>query len=770
MEDDTLILECSSDFSYSSQCSCKRCVPKTVINMEAPDGKMKAKFDEVLKASRNIISELAKAKKALLDGGVPLSQVNNKIREEHKKAGLVETIELDNLDPDANSAELEPTYQPNIFLTIPHDVAQTALAQLKQEPEEASPQTGKNSLGRWWQKQGADKSLLPEHVPTDTAQPPPQGGSGQTTGTSLAQAPPKRKKRLPPSREFIEVSETSSTLLPDQDQNPEAATALFKLFLMKQNRRSAFIAEVSHLDQRGGIIFGDSYDQEAREARNDFVAGVRKSMEDTALTAENESHMNQLLQILSTNPETFFHVNALILSLQKTGVTDPNVLASRVIFDGDEGRAIITDQVEEHDDSRVIEKATLLNKSVVAMIRSFDSAETSNTLSSTFISSTRSYSSCTSATSFDRVTHSTPNMQGGNAFNFEATTIHPRNTCSDETLSGTRLQSFTNHKGSPGKDGPSIDPQTGAEWDEAGFLKLHKKAEETIKTIQKVPFQGRKPVHAWKTLISKKEIEPPKNIMYHLRYSSRPSFLNLSFCNEALPGVFRACTSGWSEEQAMEEFKKVHKRDPDTLIELNAWTKRVHPPIVPKFDHNKHPIEVPEYNLQFCGEIDSYQLARAGASLNPSNRIPHCPRNMVTSRRFFSLHQSLLGPLEPFIANPLLCTMGPSLENRARLHGYSIHVPHLGGDLVMKPYLFEHNALSFPILSAKSMIGRCAVCTGLLALPDFVTYLSYFWPDGLQADQVTPSMKEVWRSQDIPVCYIHVLTDGKLIKGRDIMN
>ena len=84
---------------------------------------------------------------------------------------------------------------------------------------------------------------------------------------------------------------------------------------MKENRRSAFIAEVSHLDQRGGIIFGDSYDQEASEVRKDFIAGIRRSMKDTAMTAENESHVNQLLQILKANPETFFHVNALILSL-----------------------------------------------------------------------------------------------------------------------------------------------------------------------------------------------------------------------------------------------------------------------------------------------------------------------------------------------------------------------------------------------------------------------------------------------------------------------
>ena len=125
------------------------------------------------------------------------------------------------------------------------------------------------------------------------------------TDTSLAQGgnipPIKRNKKLPTSREFIEVSMTSSTLFPNNDEKPEAATALFKLFLMKENRRAAFIAEVSHLDHRGGIIFGDSFDQEAWAARNDFVAEIRSSMEDTALRAETESHVNQLLEILMAN-------------------------------------------------------------------------------------------------------------------------------------------------------------------------------------------------------------------------------------------------------------------------------------------------------------------------------------------------------------------------------------------------------------------------------------------------------------------------------------
>ena len=56
-------------------------------------------------------------------------------------------------------------------------------------------QTGKKSLERWWDKQGANESDLLEQAPTDeTAEPPAQSGSGQMT--QGGNTPPIKRTRI----------------------------------------------------------------------------------------------------------------------------------------------------------------------------------------------------------------------------------------------------------------------------------------------------------------------------------------------------------------------------------------------------------------------------------------------------------------------------------------------------------------------------------------------------------------------------------------------
>ena len=63
---------------------------------------------------------------------------------------------------------------------------------------------------------------------------------------------------------------------------------------------------------------------------------------------------------------------------------------------------------------------------------------------------------------------------------------------------------------------------------------------------------------------------------------------------------------------------------------------------------------------------------------------------------------------------------------------------------MVKDVLFEHNALSFPFITNNTMIGRCGVCNGILALPDYITYLAYFWPKDLKPENVTQTIRKVW--------------------------
>ena len=174
------------------------------------------------------------------------------------------------------------------------------------------------------------------------------------------------------------------------------------------------------------------------------------------------------------------------------------------------------------------------------------------------------------------------------------------------------------------------------------------------------------------------------------------------------------------------------------------------------------------FTLQLFGDMDRFNLARSGASLNNPSKYPHCPRNIVSAKRFISLHSHTLKALEPFIANPLLCTLGPNITSRDQFFWYSIPMKEYKGDLVIKNALFEHNSLSYPFINNTTLIGRCAVCKGLLALPDYITCLAYFWPSDLKPENVTPAIKEVWQAQTISVCWIHVLSDGVYIKGRKL--
>ena len=57
-----------------------------------------------------------------------------------------------------------------------------------------------------------------------------------------------------------------------------------------------------------------------------------------------------------------------------------------------------------------------------------------------------------------------------------------------------------------------------------------------------------------------------------------------------------------------------------------------------------------------------------------------------------------------------------------------IHLPHYKGSLVMKPALFDHCATSFSLINNRTKIGQCAVCNGLLFLPDHVVFRSFSGP------------------------------------------
>ena len=108
------------------------------------------------------------------------------------------------------------------------------------------------------------------------------------------------------------------------------------------------------------------------------------------------------------------------------------------------------------------------------------------------------------------------------------------------------------------------------------------------------------------------------------------------------------------------------------------------------------------------------------------------------------------------------------------------------GGLLVARVMFDYNGLSYKYFTKNSKAGICAVCGGLLVLPHHVVALCYWWPDGLDPSQVTLKIfkmssmrknlqvtweiKQAWESQEISVCWIHLLTDGVFCRDKVLDN
>ena len=711
------------------------------------------------------VSLLKNAKKDLIRQGKSLKDINDTIRKAHKEVGEVEEIDLRNPNLPPNLETYDPDFTPtDQFLEIPNgpDIQDF----IKKEPiSEGQPDENPPpyNLRGWWKKMimsRANSATVSINLLDDQSLPPDAQRFLDTQEGIIPQTseerPKKRVKKAPISAEFCDISNTSFTPSPQSDKNAPGAVEIFKVFMMRPDRRSALILEVSQLDKQGGVIFSDHSDDKAKKSRQELIERVKKSLDNTSVSSDNSQHMTLLLKGMTQNPESFFKISALTDALHKKGITDPKEVASRIIYDSESEKAIITDVENIPDGSNDHLAYTLSRPNAKLMISGFEKGS-SNTLSTSFIEAVKGHTA--------EVFTSTPDLGGTGCFDFTFTPVlHPptkQDGRSRINITSSTLDSVQEKPmGAMNLNNSNLD--------EKQFIALHRDNDKFIKQIQNFPFSARLPANKWKAMISNKEISPPTPLDYHPRYASNPSFLDGSFGKEALPGIFRPCSSNLNEQEAITKFVEVHNKQPATLVDLNQWIRYNFPPITPTFDPRRHPIEVEGYDLQLFGDMDRFNLARSGASLNNPTTNPHCPRNIVSAKRFISLHSHTLKTLEPFIANPLLCTLGPNITSRDQFFWYSIPMKEYKGDLVIKNALFEHNSLSYPYINNSTLIGRCAVCKGLLALPDYITCLAYFWPSDLKPENVTPAIKEVWQAQTIAVCWIHVLSDGVYIKGRKL--
>ena len=96
-------------------------------------------------------------------------------------------------------------------------------------------------------------------------------------------------------------------------------------------------------------------------------------------------------------------------------------------------------------------------------------------------------------------------------------------------------------------------------------------------------------------------------------------------------------------------------------------------------------------------------------------------------------------------------------KHRANDASNDVHRPPL---IVMHKSMFNHTSTSFPIINKNTLVSQCAYCKGLQALPGHALMLGYFWPKDMSPRFITPPIKLIWSKQQIPVCWIHVATEG----------
>ena len=714
-------------------------------------------IEEAIKMQTSTAIANSKANEALHSlrkAGMSYGQISLRQASEAKKQNLIELIDIDEhniSDPDFNFADMssmgwlqtikyvsaEPT-------NVPQEVTD-ARKSIKIEndiSDEESDTNGKELTipKRWWR---LDEN---SETPTEDAVAPPEEAEDSESQTK------KRKKKKPPiTPEFVNTDFDDSTFV---DKNPSAATKAFLHFYLTPDRRKAVIREMSSLHPNGALIFSDESDEKTKIKAIHEISTARKSQVENSSHPKDQEHMDGMLELLTDNPTSFLSVIKLVNRLLVLGVTNPNEICGKIMYDEIQNKPVILEgDLIKRDNYSVDSRLASMISSIDSRLTSPDcSGNDTSRAEQTYTPQApvnRNFSFFPSAPMFS----STPTrvVRG----RVEEAEKPPPDPPGKKSRMGKDARSVTLD---------SLDIQTPDQ-----YLEIHRKASVFLKKVTNFPIQGREPISHWKQMIRNRAIHIPIPLDYHPRYLGSPLFLRESFRGEAFPGVFRPSSSQMNEAKATAAFQLEKGVLPNTLVELNKWVKTKFPPISVVFDPSKHCIELEGYEWpNFWEEIQELELSRCGAGSQSSLNSPHMPRDMITSDQFIKLHREFTQPLQPYIANPLLTTLGPSCSTRTKFFWWSIPMPKYDGDLVLKNVIFDHNAMSF-IVGNATKVGRCAVCGGLLLLPDHITMLAYFRPSGITPELVTPGILEAWKAQTIAVCYVHALTDGVFIAGRALV-
>ena len=664
-----------------------------------------------------------------------------------RKRSLIEFINMEDETP--ITADYSPNYYTARPIIIPSSQAtamQNLLTRIKQEPDTSLDSPESN---RWWDAH-KNNSENPDLNANASSSDPTANNLARLTlpddrtpghkdpnksVSFLLPTPPKKKKARSKKRkispEFIDTSRSDSTSDPDNDSEPQRANNLFKVFFLDEERKKAVVNELSSLHpETGGIVFSDQLNDSARQARSDLVSRVKDLLNESSL--EDSSFSFRFYKCFTENQEAFFHNLRLIKALMDKGIFDPQKIQSMIGFSEDAQKNVIFDPDENDHVPLAPEDQNLIS--------SFDIRDPDDRLPAT---------SCSS---------SHPPCFSGNSGSVAGPTSSSTPTQRDDANNPARFNFPQNISAiTP----PCLDPNSPT-FSEDFIKETTSLSIPFEKLIQNFPVLRQK-ITYWTNAINNGDISPPTPSTYS---SLGSNALSDSFRGEPLPGVFLPSGSKFSLNEACDDFIKNNGRNPKSILEINEYLFSKYPPPMIPFDPAVHCLDLPPYSMRFFRQAHSLHLNKKGVPGNSG--LEHTPFNLSMARQFFNLSHDCLLPLEPFTCDPLLTTLGPGIEHRYKFKGFSVDLHDGSGSIVMHRSMFNNTSTSYPLISKSSFISQCAYCKGLHALPGHAVMLGYFWPKGMNPRFITPPIKLIWTKQQIPVCWIHVATEGYYEKSRDI--
>ena len=679
-------------------------------------------------------------------------------------------------------ADVEVAYDPSLApeyaivtpMSIPPDrsieLNEWVNTAIKTDPDAPIPQTQKD----WCNKRTRNtnpKNQNPKSPPNSETPSNPQDeqnpDDAQDRDPKLTDqdktTPPKKRKRKRKaiiSPEFVTTSFSDSTSEPSNDEDPVTSSKIYRVFFLNENRRKALVAEVRQLaHDTGHIVFSDQNTPTEKLARTNLAERVKKALSsplDSSSISDSSFNHTEILDLFSRNPESFFHTLKLIKVLKNKGYNEPTDIASRIIFSPDAGKNVICDPNPDFDNT--------IPPQYNSLFESFDSRTPCQALTSSLLAAINNDNNSVSSPSFtldEPQNHSTPHKSKESVLSLKKSQLL---TISGDPTGSNNEQANPTDPGSSSQQADPTDPQSSIQL----AMEAAAKAAPFATLIQN-PEIKRYPISNFLQDEKNGDLKIPTPIDYHPHFKTCPNLLSSSFRGEALPGVF--LPSGASHiplgikgiEMAYEFFQESQGRNPHSIVELNEFMACKYPSNL-QYSQIKHCLDILPCSFDFFKQTKRLDLDKRG--VHPLTLPEHTPFNFGMTEIFFNSHD-FLKPLQPYLANPLLTTLGPSPNKRHTFKGWSVDLPDGSGSIVAHDICFNRTATT-GYVSKRTPVSMCAVCQGLHILPSHVCILGFFWPKDLQVNLITSEIRLCWSLQKVNVCWIHYVSSGYYAQERDL--